>query len=244
ANPCTGIRLSAIMGPRPPVRQRIMLQEDELRALLPDIDIIGIENALAFRILLATCVRGIELASAKKENLFLDRGVWWIPDETVKTRKGFLVPIVPAVAAWFEALINLSGESIYLLPARQERRRRKHQGDIHVGTTTLWAAFKRAFDRQDIPIRHFTPPDPRSTAKGHLRNMGVSREISEIALNHTLKGMEAIYDVREEIPERRQALAMWADFLIACETGTSHPQASKPTISNIIQFRKLAGTHA
>ncbi|MFA5664167.1 hypothetical protein [Castellaniella sp.] len=97
-------------------------------------------------------MRGIELASAKKENLFLDRGVWRIPDETVKTRKGFLVPIVPAVAAWFEAL-----------------------------------------------------------------------------------------DVREEIPERRQALAMWADFLIACETGTSSPQTSKPTISNIIQFRKVAG---
>lgn len=74
--------------------------------------------------------------------------------------------------------------------------------------------------------------------------MGVSRKISEIALNHTLKGMEAIYDVREEFPERRQALAMWADFLIACETGTSSPQASRPTISNIIQFRKFAETHA
>jgi hypothetical protein len=65
-----------------------------------------------------------------------------------KTRKGFLVPIVPAVAAWFDALIGLSGESIYLLHARQERR---------------------------------------------------------------------------------QALTMWADFLIACETGTSPAQASRPT---------------
>jgi integrase len=242
ANPCTGIRLSAIMGPRPQVRQRVMLQEDELRILLPDIDIIGIENALAFRILLATCVRGIELARAKKEHLFLDRRVWWIPDESVKTRKGFLVPIAPTVASWFQMLINLSGESIYLLPARQERRRRNQQGDTHVGATTLWAAFRRAFDRQDIPIRQFTPHDTRSTAKGHLRNMGVSREISEIALNHTLKGMEAIYDVREEIPERRQALAMWAEFLVACETGAPSPQASAPTISNIIQLKKTAGT--
>ncbi|WP_417276822.1 tyrosine-type recombinase/integrase [Castellaniella sp.] len=244
ANPCTGIRLSAVLGPRPQVRQRVMLQEDELRVLLPDIDIIGTENALAFRILLATCVRGIELARAEKEHLFLDRGVWWIPDESVKTRKGFLVPIVPAVTTWFEALINLSGESIYLLPARQERRRRNHHGDTHVGATTLWAAFRRAFDRQDIPIRQFTPHDTRSTAKGHLRNMGVSREISEIALNHTLKGMEAIYDVREEIPERRQALAMWADFLIACEMGAPSPQASKPAVNNLVQLRKAAGARA
>ncbi len=65
---------------------------------------------------------------------------------------------------------------------------------------------------------------PRSTAKGHMRNMGVSREISEIALNHTLKGMEAIYDVREEIPERRAALQLWADFLVQCEKGHIPPR--------------------
>jgi integrase len=54
-------------------------------------------------ILLATCVRGIELASAKKEDLFLNRGVWWIPDEAVKTRKGFLVSIVPLTARKFRS---------------------------------------------------------------------------------------------------------------------------------------------
>ncbi|WP_448153165.1 tyrosine-type recombinase/integrase [Castellaniella caeni] len=186
----------------------------------------------------------MELARAKKEHLFLDRGIWWIPDESVKTRKGFLVPIVPTVASWFQALINLSGEPIYLLPARQERRRRNQKGDTHDGSTTLWAAFRRAFDRREIPIRQFTPHDTRSTAKGHLRNMGVSREISEIALNHTLKGMEAIYDVREEIPERRQTLTMWAAFLVACEAGEPSPQASVSTISNIIQLRKAAGARA
>ena len=114
------------------------------------------------------------------------------------------------------------GCNSYALPARRHDRLLIH-GDTHVGATTLWAAITRAFERGDIDIRHFTPHDTRSTAKGHMRNMGVSREISEIALNHTLKGMEAIYDVREEIPERRDALKKWADFLIACEKGTSAP---------------------
>ncbi len=241
ANPCTGVKLSAIKGPRPPVRKRVMLLEDELRQLLPDIDFIGTENALAFRILLATCVRGIELAKAKKEHVLLDRAVWWIPDESVKTRQGFLVPLTPAVVEWFRALIEISGESIYILPARHERRRRNQGGDTHVGETTLWAAIRRAFDRHDIEIRTFTPHDTRSTAKGHMRNMGVSREISEIALNHTLKGMEAIYDVREEIPERREALERWTDFLIACETGAPAPAFVKATPnSNVIQMLSAA----
>lgn len=236
ANPCTGIKLTALMGPRPPARQRVMLLEDELRTLLPDINSIGLENGLAFRILLATCVRGIELVKARKEHVFLDRAVWWIPDESVKTRQGFLMPLVPVVVQWFRALIELSGESDYVLPARHERRKRNQGGDTHVGRTTLWAALTRAFKRADIEIRAFTPHDTRSTAKGHMRNMGVSRDVSEIALNHTLKGMEAIYDVREEIPERREALEKWTEFLVACETGKPTPAYVKKTATNVVQL--------
>lgn len=236
ANPCAGIKMNALKGARPPVRKRVMLSETELRALLPGIDIIGLENALAFRILLATCVRTCELVRARKTDIDLKRGVWWVPDENVKTRTGFLVPLTPTVAGWFRELIALSGDSEFLLPARQERRRRNKGGDTHAAETTLWAAICRAFDREDIKIRRFTPHDTRSTAKGHMRNMGVSREISEVALNHVLKGMDAIYDVREEIPERRVALEKWANFIVACEKGEPSPLPA----SNVVPFRPAA----
>ncbi|MDR0779938.1 MAG: tyrosine-type recombinase/integrase, partial [Pseudomonadales bacterium] len=204
---------------------------DELRELLPDIDFIGTENALAFRILLATCVRGIELVRAKKEHVFLDQGIWWVPEESVKTRRGFLVPLTPVVVAWFRRLFALSGDSLYVLPTRNGRRRRT-RGDTHVGKTTLWAALRRAFARHDIEIRKFTPHDTRSTAKGHLRNMGVSWEESEVALNHKLGDLDDIYDVREERPERREALEKWCEFIIACETGAPTPAFVKPTPNN------------
>lgn len=236
-NPCTGVKLAAIKGARPPVRQRVMLSEDELRRLLIEIESIGPENAYAFLILLATCVRGIELVRSKKEHIDFERATWWVPDESTKTRRGFLVPLVPVVIDWFRALIEMSGESSYLLPARQERRRRNAGGDTHVGATTLWAAIRRAFDRQDIDIRRFTPHDTRSTAKGHMRNMGIPREITEVALNHVLKGVEGVYDVREEIPERRLALAKWADFLMRCKAPPAEP-IIKP--SNVVPFRRAA----
>lgn len=236
ANPCAGIKMNALKGARPPVRKRVMLSEAELRKLLPDLQIIGLENALAFRVLLATCVRTSELVKAKKADIDLKRGLWWVPDENVKTRTGFLVPLTPTVVGWFRELVELSGGSEYLLPARQERRRRNVGGDTHVGSTTLWAAFQRAFERNEIDIRRFTPHDTRSTAKGHLRNLGFSREISEVALNHVLKGMEAIYDVREEIPERREALETWANFIAACEKGEPSPAPA----SNVVALRPAA----
>lgn len=234
-NPCAGVKLSALLGPRPAVRKRLMLDQAELRVLLRDTDSIGRENALALLILLATCVRGIELVKARKVHLNLDRGTWWVPDESVKTRAGFLVPLVPVVIDWFRELLALAGDSEYVLPARTAKRLREHGGDTHVGETTLWAAIARAFERNDLKIRRFTPHDTRSTAKGHMRNMGISREISEIALNHKLQGMEGIYDVREEIPERREALAKWTDFLVACQQSEPSTTAGK-----VVQLRRAA----
>lgn len=233
SNPSVGIKLKALMGQRPPVKKRVMLTEAELRALLPGIDLIGVENALALRILLATCVRSVELLKAEKTHLNFANHTWWVPDESVKTRDGFLVPLVPEVEQWFKRLIELSGDSKWILPTRDGRRNKRQPGDNHAGNTTLWAAIRRAFERGELDVQRFTPHDTRSTAKGHMRNMGISREISEIALNHKLQGMEGIYDVRTEIPERRDALVKWARFLIACETGTSAP-------SNVIPMRPAA----
>lgn len=218
-NPCVGVELVALLGARPPVRKRVMLTEDELRTLLKDVNDIGVANALALRILLATCVRSIELTKARWEHVDLERGTWWVPDESVKTRVGFLVPLTPTVVTWFRRLHELSEGSAWVLPARTARRVRR-LGATHVGKSTLWAAITRAFERGRIDIRRFTPHDTRSTAKGHMRNMGIANEITELALNHKLKGMEAIYDVREEIPERRAALELWATFISACENGT------------------------
>lgn len=212
-NPAAGIKLKALVGPRPPIRKRVMLQEDELRRLLSSLDI-GEENGLALKIMLATCVRTVELVKARWEHIDFERGTWFVPDESVKTRVGFLVPITPTVAGWFKELERLAGGSPWVLPARDHRREGQH-----VGRSTLSAALCRAFERKDIETRRFTPHDTRSTAKGHMRNLGVSREVSEIALSHVLKGMEAVYDVRDEIPERRQALELWASFLTVCENG-------------------------
>lgn len=166
-------------------------------------------------------MRSTELATARWEYVDLEAGQWIVPEENVKVRRAFMVPPTPTVVGWLRQLQELAGTSEWVLPARQERRRRNQGGDTHVGKTTLWAAIQRAFERGNIDIRRFTPHDTRSTAKGHMRNLGVTNEVSELALNHKLKGMEGIYDVREDIPERRVALELWAAFLDSCASGTA-----------------------
>ena len=215
-NPCAGLDLKALIGPRPKIKRRVMLSKDELKVMFSCVDEIGKENALALKIVLATCVRTNELVKARWEDIDFENKVWRVPDESVKTRSGFLVPLSEPVIAWLKELQDLSLGSEWVLPARSTKRTNR-LGDTHVGNTTLWAAITRAVERGDMGTRRFTPHDMRSTAKGHMRNMGISREISELALNHKLKGMEGIYDVREEIPEKREALNLWAEFIVECE---------------------------
>lgn len=231
-NPAVGIDLTTIKGKRPPKRKRIMLTENELSAMLPGIDDkLGRRDGLMFRILLATCVRQGELLQTKIAAIDLERGSWRIEPETTKTREAFLVPLAPLVVQWMRELIAMAGDSEWLCPARSAKN---HNG--HVGRSILQDAVRRAFERDHFDVRRFTPHDTRSTAKGHLRNLGFSREISEIALNHKLPGIEGIYDVREEIPERREAMEAWARFISTCCDG-SGPHEDRGAPSNVVQFK-------
>lgn len=112
-----------------------MSSEDELRKLLAGIDIIGTENALALHIMLATCVRSVELIKARWAHIDFERGTWFVPDESVKTRVGFPVPITPTVASWFREPSRPADGDERVPPARRARNRGKH-----VGNTTLWTA--------------------------------------------------------------------------------------------------------
>jgi hypothetical protein len=40
-------------------------------------------------------------------------------------------------------------------------------------------------------------------------------------LNHTLGGLLAIYDQHDYLDERRAALELWVDFLVACGGSTA-----------------------
>ena len=217
ANPCHGIMLSALLGERPPKRQRLMLTREELHLLLNA----GMRrrNALTIRILLATAVRSAELYKAKWEHVDLDEARWHIPKS--KTGTVMDIPLAPIVVGWFKELREMAGESAYVLPAHSRGRAARQGGDTHVSKDTIREAIGYWLDAEKPAVRRFTPHDLRSTMKSHMRALGVPRDISEMCLNHKLSGVEGIYDRHTYFDERKNALEKWADFLLACELGTN-----------------------
>ena len=225
-DPATQIKTSALLGPRPVARTRVMLSEEELRIIFPLLPKMGTQNALMAKILLATAVRVGELVGAKWENIDFDAKTWFIPPSDIKGRKGkarngedvrgFTVPLTDPVLQWFSDLKELSFQSAYVLPIRS---RKKAIGDTHMEAVTLNAAFNKFWQTHVADsCQRFTPHDLRSTARSHLSRLGVELLIAERCLNHSLGGLIAIYDQHDYLDERRAALEKLSNFLISCET--------------------------
>lgn len=213
ANPCAGIELNALMGKRPPIRRRLMLSEAELRLLLNAE--MRLENSLAVKLLLGTAVRSDELRNARWDQFDFKMDVWSVP--STKTGPGMQIPLTAPVKAWLAELKPLSVGSDFVLPARAESRKARFGGDAPINPNTIGAAIEFWLTEHKPNVRRFTPHDLRSTAKSHMRALGVPSDITEMCLNHKLPGVEGIYDVHTYFDERKEALTRWGDYLIQIE---------------------------
>ncbi len=220
-NPGVGISLEAIIGKRPKAKVRLMLTDDELAEFMQAK--MNRQNQLSVWIIAATCVRVSEFSTALREHIKTDEltvkrlgaGLWHIPES--KTGPAMDIPLAPQVIEWFRELDSLALDSKYIVPARSVARLKKHGGDAPIGKDGVWGAIDYWIRNHKPSIRRFTPHDLRSTAKSHMRALGVGRDISEMCLNHKLKSVEGIYDQYSYWKERRDALALWADHLAKCQ---------------------------
>ena len=146
SNPCASIGLKAILGKQQPVFRLVSLTEQQLRAVLPRLPEVGRANALAVKVLLATCARKGELIHARWEHLDLDLSVWNIPAELSKNGKPFTIPLPEVVVGWFRELRELSRGSQWVVPGQNQRD--------PVSDSTLNAALYRL----DDTLPRFTGP--------------------------------------------------------------------------------------
>lgn len=140
----------------------------------------GRENELATWLLLALCVRKMELLSARWSEFDFTRGVWFLRGGRTKTGAQIEVPLTAQVMAWLQELKIFAVGSPYVFPLRRRVRRRKgvsRQNRFpHVSPDTLNVALRRLDMDQVV---HFTVHDLRRTARTHMAAMGVNQFVCE-----------------------------------------------------------------
>lgn len=220
-NPASGFTPRLDGGGTEKPRQRA-LSADELARLFEAIrktSTFGGDNLLALKLLLALCVRKGELLGACWSEMDLegatDAGpVWHLPASRTKTNEALDVPLVPSVVEWLRVLHTMAAGSEYVLPLRRRDHRRRAS---HMGRDTLNVALTRV----KHGLKPFTLHDLRRTARTHLAQLGVKREVAERCLAHKIMGVEGTYDRHDYFGERRAALERWTAVLADAERGES-----------------------
>lgn len=208
ANPVAGFDLSDAGGTELP-RERWLSYEDltALAGTCARHRTSAASTMLAVWLLLALCVRKMELLSAKVADFDLENGVWKLLANRTKTKSYIEIPLSRQVIEWLKQVIAIACGSEYLFPARRLIRikngvpRKNRFG--HISPDTLNVALKR-LPRKDI--EHFTVHDMRRTARTQLGALGVEPFVAERALNHKLPGRQGVYDKHDYFLQRKKAL--------------------------------------
>lgn len=181
---------------------------------------IPMASYIALVLLLTLGMRKMELMSATWKQIDFKRQTFRLLEDSTKTEAALVLPIPDLVMPLFYDLKMLAGRSDYLFP------RRKKSALPHISPDTLNNAIATLFglsygNRKREPnslgeagVDHFTVHDLRRTFRTLLSKLGISKDIAEKCMNHSLQGVEKTYDCYAFFPERRDALNKLAQLIM------------------------------
>ena len=169
-----------------------------------------ITTKIAMKLLLYTFVRRGELTNAMWPEFDLDKAEWQIPAERMKGGIPHKVPLATQVVDLLRYLKPLSGGEGYLFPHHGSMRKPMSGDSFHYAFKEMGFAGK------------FTPHGTRATASTILNEHGYRSDLIERQLAHVEHNkVRAAYNRAEYLPERKEMMQQWADYIDALCSGTN-----------------------
>jgi integrase len=193
--------VATVKAPAREVSRDRVLSDHELVAVWRACDGLGWPFGPLVRLLIATGARRDEVASMAWSDLDLDRRLWTLPRELVKTDKAHVVPLNDLTLEIIEGLPRIEGARL-VFPASK------------AGSSNPASGFSRAKRRLDelSAVSGWRLHDLRRTCATGLQRLGVRLEITEAVLGHVSgarASIVAVYQTYAFEPEKVAALAAW-----------------------------------
>jgi integrase len=184
-------------------RERV-LTDGELKAIWGACDGERSDFGAVVRLLILTGQRRKEIGLLRWDEVYDEQIV--LPASRTKNKRSHLIPLSEPAKA---ILANL---------------RRDDRGHVFGRDDTGfqgWNLAKRSFDAR-IAVPHWTLHDVRRTVATRMAELGIQPHIIEAALNHVSghkAGVAGIYNRATYDREKREALSLWAEHLLAIIEG-------------------------
>ncbi|MBS0207747.1 MAG: tyrosine-type recombinase/integrase [Planctomycetes bacterium] len=199
----------------PVVSHHSFLTESELPDYLGKLDAYNgsPQTKLALRLLLLTFVRTNELRGALWTEIDWDKAEWRIPAERMKMNRLHIVPLSTQAIGVLRELQKISGNRSFVFP-------NEHNPATYMSENTMLYALYRMGYHSRATGHGF-----RSTASTILNEHGFRADIIERQLAHSERNnVRAAYNHAQYLPERREMMQWWADFLDKAGTKNEKPR--------------------
>lgn len=200
-NPVTGTRQPATETPR----ERV-LTDDELRAIWRACR----EDAYGqiVRLLILTAQRRDEVGGMVASEVSFEGSVWTLPAARAKNKREQVVPLAPFALSILQAVSRRDGGMLMFSPSDRG--------------FSAWSGSKARLDKRladaGTPVAAWTIHDLRRTAATGMAGLGVLPHVVEAVLNHVSghkAGVARVYNKATYLPEKRDALDRWANYVAA-----------------------------
>lgn len=159
---------------------------------------------------LLTMVRANEAVTAEYADIDEDKRLWIIPPEKMKQGHGgkpHIVPLSKQAYALLQKIKAISNGNGYLFPSTRSKEQ----------TINKQSANKAISDQLGYKNR-LTAHGLRKIASSYLHEKGVLPDVVELCLAHTIGGLRGVYNKAEYLPQRKQAMQLWGDYVGQCMT--------------------------
>lgn len=160
-------------------------------------------NKLAIRLLMLSFLRQGEMRQARWEDIDFDAKEWRVPAATTKMRTLHIVPLAKQTIKLLKEIKKLTGDNEWLLPAQQRRR------NAVMSENTINHVLRKMGYKDKLVGHGF-----RALASTTLNEMGFPPDVIERQLAHMERNkVRAAYNRAEYLPQRRDMMQKWADYL-------------------------------
>jgi integrase len=201
-SPCHLIKASDFVDAQQP-RQRV-LTDSELRLIWQATEG-SVDHTYPIgpfvRFLLLTAARRNEAARMTWSEVDLDRALWSLPRQRVKTDSAHVIPLSAMACELLASLPRFAGPYVFSFDGgrRAIRGFGKFKDDITHRTAAI----------APPGISDWRFHDLRRTTRTALSALGVPPFIAELVIGHQQKGVHRVYDIHRYEDEKRDALQRW-----------------------------------